>query len=99
MSNPYFIQLIGVFMVLAGVVALSAASYVYGTPLGNSEKRRMGKRGNVSRLPFNLETIASAAALLGGLGILSWSGFELCAFLAYWLPSLSSVYQVLLACR
>ena len=99
MSNPYFIQLIGVFMILAGVVALSVVSYLYGTPLSYDEKRRMGKQGNVNRLPINLETIVSAAALLGGLGILSWSGFELCAFLAYWLPSLSSVYQVLLACR
>lgn len=99
MSNPYFIQLIGVFMVLAGMVALSVASYLYGTPLSYDEKRRMGKRGNASRLTFNLETIASAAALLGGLSILSWSDFKLCAFLVYWLPSLSSVYQVLLACR
>ena len=99
MSNPYFIQLIGMGMVLAGLVALTAASHLFGTPLSYDEKRRMGKTGNVTRLPINLETIASAVVLLGGLGILSLSNFELCSFLNYWLPSLSSVYKVLLACR
>jgi len=99
MSNPYIIQLIGIGMVLAGLVALTAASHLFGTPLSYDEKRRLGKTGNVTRLPLNLETIASAAILLGGFGILSWSNFEICSFLNYWLPSLSSVYKVLLACR
>ena len=44
MSNPYFIQLIGIFMILAGVVALSVVSYLYGTPLSYDEKRRMENR-------------------------------------------------------
>lgn len=99
MNSPYFIQLIGIVMVLAGLVALTAASLLFGTPLDYDEKRRLGKTGNVTRLPINLETIASAAVLLGGLGILARSNFELCPFLDYWLPSISSVYQVLLACQ
>lgn len=99
MNSPYFIQLIGIVMVLAGLVALTAASHLFGTPLDYDEKRRLGKTGNVTRLPINLETIASAALLLGGISILSWSSFEACTFLNYWLPSLSSVYKVLLACR
>ena len=99
MSNPYIIQLIGIGMVLAGLVALTAASHLFGTPLSYDEKRRLGKTGNVTRLPLNLETITSAVILLGGFGILSWSNFEACSFLNYWLPSLSSVYKVLLACR
>lgn len=99
MSNPYFIQLIGIFLALAGLVALAAVSNQFGVRLDYDEKRRLGKSGNVKRLPINLESIASAAMLLGGLGILAWSNFELCSFLNYWLPSLSSVYKVLLACR
>lgn len=86
-------------MVLAGLVAFTAASHLFGTPLSDDEKRRLGKIGNVTRLPINLETMAAAVVFLGGLGILSWSNFEACAFLNYWLPSLSSVYKVFLACR
>jgi hypothetical protein len=99
MSNPYFIQLIGIGIVAAGLAALTAASHLFGVPLSHDEKRRLGKTGNAVRLPINLETLAAAVVFLCGLGVLSWSNFEACAFLNYWLPSLSSVYKVLLACR
>ena len=82
MTNPYFVQLIGILLTGAGVVALTAASRIFGRPLTHEEKRETGKEGNWYRLPFNLETIASGALFLAGIGILTWSKFNLCAFLA-----------------
>ena len=100
MANPYLIQLIGVLLVGAGMVALTAATHVFGTPLTYEERRRVGKEGkNLYRLPINLETIASAAIFLGGMGILAWSKFNFCAFLAYWLPDLPEAIRLLLSCR
>jgi hypothetical protein len=99
MMSVYFFQLVGVLMTLIGVVALTIVSHIFGSPLSYEEKRRTGTQGNVYRMPVNLEAIAAVVILLGGVGILFWSNFEPCAFLNYWLPSLSSVYRVLLACR
>ena len=48
------------------------------------------------RLPLNLETIVSAIFFLAGIGILIWSDFDLCAFLAYWFPSLPQVARFVL---
>ena len=99
MTNPYFIQLIGILLTAAGVVALTAASRIFGRPLKYEEKRETGKEGNWYRLPFNLETIASGALFLAGIGILKWSNFSLCAFLAYWLPDLPEAIRLLFSCR
>lgn len=86
-------------MVLGGLAALTVVAQVFGSPLNQDEKRRRGMHGNVHRLPVSLEAIAAVVILLGGVGILYWAKFEPCAFLNYWVSSLSSVYRVLLACR
>jgi hypothetical protein len=99
MTNPYFIQLIGVLLTFAGIVALTAASRIFGSPLTREERRELGKDGDWYRLPINLETIASGALFLAGIGILKWSNFSLCAFLAYWLPDLPEAMRLLLSCR
>jgi len=100
MGNPYVIQLMGVLLTAAGLAALTASAYVYGRPLTRNEKFRMGNdRRNARRLPLNLETIASTVFVLIGLGILNWSNFNLCAYLAYWLPSLSSSLRFWLSCQ
>jgi hypothetical protein len=90
----------GVLLTAAGLAALTAAAYVYGRPLTRNEKFRMGNdRKNSRRLPLNLETIASTVFVLIALGILNWSNFNLCAYLAYWLPSLSSSLRFWLSCQ
>lgn len=103
MQNIYIVQLIGVLITGAGVLALTASTYLYGTPLTREEKRKAGRNGHPSgmtyRLPFKLETLASALFLLGGIGILTWSKFELCPFLAHWLPDLPGAVRFLWTCR
>lgn len=99
MTNPYFIQLIGVLLTGAGIVALTAAAHVFGTPLTYEERREIGKEGNWYRLPINLETLASAVVFIAGIGILTWSKFDLCAFLAYWIPNLDPGLRFWLSCR
>ena len=102
MANIYFIQLIGVLLAVAGIIALTASAYLYGAPLTQSEKRRTGnldRRGNVYRLPFNLEIVASTVFLLAGAGILTWAKFDHCTFLAHWLPDLPEAIRLLLSCR
>ena len=99
MTNIYFIQLVGVILVAAGVLALTAVAHVFGTPLTYEERRERGKEGNWYRLPINLETIASSAVFLAGMGILWWSKFNFCAFLAYWLPDLPEAIKFWLSCR
>jgi hypothetical protein len=102
-ENIYLIQLVGVMLAAAGIIALMASVHLFGMPLSPAEKRRASdewnrKRG-VYRLPINLESIVSAIFFLGGIGILTWSKFELCAFLAYWLPPLPDAVRLLLSCR
>ncbi len=103
MVNIYLIQLVGVLLISAGLIALTASSHVFGTPLSPAEKRRASdewnRRGDVSRLPINLEAVVSVLFLFGGIGILAWSKFSLCAFLAYWLPSLPEIVKLFLTCR
>jgi len=101
MTNPYFVQLIGILLTGAGAVALTAAAHIFGTPLTTEEEERykVSKGGNWYRLPINLETIASGALFLAGIGILKWSNFSLCAFLACWLPDLPEAIRLLLSCR
>jgi hypothetical protein len=102
-ENIYLIQLVGVMLAAAGIIALMASVHLFGTPLSPAEKRRASdewnRRRDAYRLPINLETVASAIFFLGGIGILTWSKFELCAFLAYWLPPLPDALRLLLSCR
>jgi len=101
--NNYFVQLIGILLTVAGMIALTVSARLFGTPLSNEEKRRAGDKrnrgGDVYRLPINLEVIVSTAFFLGGIGILTWSKFNLCVFLAYWLPGLPEALRLLLSCR
>jgi hypothetical protein len=102
-ENIYLIQLVGVLLAAAGIIAMMASAHLFGTPLSPAEKRRASdewnRRRDVYRLPINHETIASAIFFLGGIGILAWSKFELCAFLAYWLLPLPDAARLLLSCR
>jgi|ERR1043166_3570777 4-amino-4-deoxy-L-arabinose transferase-like glycosyltransferase len=103
MESLYLIQLVGVVLVTAGLIALTAAAHVFGAPLSPEEKRRASdewnRRRDAYRLPINLEAVASTIFFLGGIGILIWSKFSLCAFLAYWLPPLPALAKLLLSCR
>lgn len=102
MADMFLIQLIGVMLTVGGMIALTAAAHVFGAPFSPAEKRRASdewnRRRDVYRLPINLETVASTLFFLAGIGILVWSRFNLCAFLAYWLPPLPDVVSLLLSC-
>ena len=103
MANIYLIQLVGVMLATAGIIALTASAHLFGTPLTPAEKRRASdewnRRRDTRRLPINLETIASIVFFLGGIGILNWSKFNFCDFLADWVPTLPGAIRVLLSCR
>lgn len=100
MINPYFVQLIGILLTSTGVVALTVSAQIFGRPLTSDEQLRMGnKHSGAYRLLINLETVASAAVFLAGVGILKWSNFSLCSFLAYWLPELPETIRLLLSCH
>jgi len=103
MPNLLLIQLIGVVLTMAGLISLMASAHVFGIPLSPAEKRRASDEWNrkrdAYRLPINLETVVSAIFFLGGIGILIWSKFEFCTFLAYWFPPLPDAVKLLLACR
>jgi len=103
MANLYLIQLVGVILVTAGAIALMASAHLFGARLTAAEKQRSSdewnRRANVYRLPINPEAIVSALFFLGGIGILVWSGFNLCGFLAYWLLPLPEAVKLLLSCR
>jgi len=102
MANVYLIQLVGVILTVAGLIALTASTHLFGTRLSPAERQRASdewnRKRNVYRLPINLETITSTLFLLGGVGILTWSKFNLCAFLAYWLPPLPEAVRLFLSC-
>lgn len=103
MPNLLLIQLIGVVLTMAGLISLMASAHVFGIPLSPAEKRRASDEWNrkrdAYRLPINLDTVVSAIFFLGGIGILIWSKFEFCTFLAYWFPPLPDVVKLLLACK
>lgn len=103
MPSLYIIQLIGVVLTLAGFIALGAAAHIFGAPISPADKRRASdewnRNRNAYRLPINLEVIASTLFFVGGIGILAWSRFDVCIFLAYWLPPLPDILQILLSCR
>src|ERR671923_2585413 len=102
MPNGPLIQLIGVVLTAAGMIALTASAHLFGTPLSPAERRRASdewnRRRDLYRLPFNFDVITSTIFFLGGIGILAWSKFSLCAFLAYWLPSLPYAVRLVLSC-
>jgi predicted small integral membrane protein len=90
-------------LAIAGMIALTFSAHLFGTPLSPIEKRRASDEWNrktdAYRLPISLETITATIFFLGGIGILGWSKFNLCAFLAHWLPSLPETVRLLLSCR
>jgi hypothetical protein len=102
-ENIFLIQMIGFVLTVAGMIALTASTHLFGTPMSHVERQRASDEWNrkrsVYRLPLNLETIVSGIFFLSGIGILIWSKFEFCAFLAFWMPSLPDVARVLLSCR
>jgi len=102
MANEHLIHLVGVVLTVAGLIALTASAHVFGTPQSPADKRQASdewnRRRDAYRLPVNVEMIISAIFFLGGIGILIWSKFELCSFLAYWLPSMPAAVRVLLSC-
>src|SRR5574342_100379 len=99
MPNALLIQLIGVVLTIAGLIALMASAHMFGIPLSPAEKRRASdewnRRRDAYRLPINIEAIISAIFFLGGIGILIWSRFEFCAFLLYWFPSIPEAIKLL----
>jgi hypothetical protein len=102
-ANDYLIQLVGVVLTVAGLIALTASAHVFGTPISPAEKRRASdewnRRRDAYRLPVNLDTVVSAIFFLGGISILVWSKFEFCGFLVYWFPSMPDAIKLLLSCR
>ncbi len=102
MADIHLIQLIGVVLSVAGMIALTASAHLFGTPLSPGERIRASdewnRRRDLYRLPINLETLASLAILLGGIYLLTWTKFNLCAFLAYWLPNLPEEIRSLISC-
>ena len=89
-------------LAIAGIIGMTAAAHLFGTPVTPAEKRRASDEWNLRRdayrLPITLETVAAIVFFLGGIGILAWSKFNLCGFLAYWVPSLPEAIQLLLSC-
>jgi hypothetical protein len=102
MVNIYLIQLVGVILLVAGFIALMASSQVFGTRLSPAEKRRVSdewnRRGDVYRLPISMETIISILMFFSGVVLLLWSKFNLCGFLAYWLPPMPEIVKLFLSC-
>jgi|SRR5215208_3788915 len=103
MANAYLIQLVGVIVTIAGAIALTISAGLFGTPSSPAEKRRASddwnRRKDIYRLPVNPESVVSVIFFLGGIGILVWSNFNPCAFLAYWWPALPDAVRLLLSCR
>lgn len=103
MLDIYFVQLLGLVLAAAGLIALAASAHIFGPPMTPAQRRRASdewnRKKNAYQLPVPLEAIASASVFVGGLGILLWTRFNLCDFLAYWLPPLPEVLRLFLACR
>jgi hypothetical protein len=103
MVNIYLTQLIGIMLTGAGILALMASAHLFGTPLTPADRRKASdewnRQGNVYTLPINFSTLASIAIFLGGIGILTWTKFELCLFLGYWVPTLPEAIKLLLSCK
>jgi hypothetical protein len=80
-----------------------ASAHLFGTPLTPADRKKASdewnRRGNVYSLPISFSTLASIAIFLGGIGILTWTKFELCVFLGYWVPTLPEAIKLLLSCK
>src|SRR5215211_636800 len=103
MANVYLTQLIGIMLTGAGVLALMASAHLFGTPLTPADRRKASddwnRRGSVYSLPITFSTLLSVIVFVGGIGILTWSKFELCIFLQYWVPTLPESIKLLLSCK
>lgn len=102
MEEIFIIQFVGAVLAITGFIALTASAGLFGYPLSPADKRRASdewnRKPNTYRLPIGLETIVSLIFLFAGIGILVWSRFELCGFLAYWFPPLPEVLKSVLSC-
>jgi hypothetical protein len=102
-AGIFLIQLVGVVLALAGFIALTASAHLFGRPMSPAERQRASdewnRRKKVIRLPLTLETIVSSIFFFGGIGILLWADFDLCVFLAHWLPPLPEVARLVLSCK
>jgi len=103
MANIYLTQLVGVMLTAAGMIALMASAHLFGTPLTPADRKKASdewnRRANVYNLPISLSTIISTIVFLSGIGILTWSKFNLCVFLGYWVPTLPEAIKLLLTCK
>ena len=103
MVNIYLTQLVGVMLAGAGMLALMASAHLFGTPLTPADRKKASdewnRRANGFSLPISLSTILSTVVFLGGIGILTWSKFNACVFLGYWLPTLPEAIKLLLTCK
>jgi hypothetical protein len=103
MENYYILQLRGILLALTGMAGLALAGQVFGRRLNASEKRRLGddwaQKSTVYRLPFRWETLLFLGFILGGGYMLAVTHFEVCRFLAYWLPDLPQAARMMFACR
>jgi hypothetical protein len=95
--------MIGMVLAVTGLIALTVSAHLFGTPPSPAEKRRASdewnRRKDAYRSPVPPEVILSALFFLGGIGILIWSNFSLCTFLAYWLPPFPDTVRSVLSCR
>ena len=103
MVNIYLTQLVGVMLTGAGILALMASAHLFGTPLTPADRKKASdewnRRANGYSLPISFSTILSTVVFLGGIGILTWSKFNVCIFLGYWLPTLPEALKLLLTCK
>jgi hypothetical protein len=103
MVNIFLTQLVGVMLTAVGILALMASAHLFGTPLTPADRKKASdewnRRRNVYSLPIDLSTLIAVIVFVGGIGILTWSKFKLCIFLAYWLPNLPEAVKLLLACK
>lgn len=102
MANFYLVQLIGVILATAGLIALMASTRLFGPRFSPAERRmasdEWNRRRDRHRLPISFETLAAILVLAGGAAILIWSKFNLCMFLAYWIPTLPLTVRLFLSC-
>jgi len=103
MVNIYLTQLVGIMLTGAGILALMASAHLFGSPLTPSDRKKASdewnRRASAYSLPISFNTILSAVVFLGGIGILTWSKFNICVFLGYWLPTLPDTIKLLLTCK
>lgn len=98
--DPFIVQSIGLAITFVGVLALIAFTTIFGRPLSEEERRRIGTENrSLYRLPINIETVLSALLLVGGIGILFWSNFDHCRYIMHWAPNLPDTVMSMLRCN